>query len=246
MGREIAIRLARAGANIVVFTRTRSYAEEVCDEIRSLGREALMVIGDVTANEDITRMVKATLNKFERIDILVNNAGRGDPHSSFLDIKEKDWDDIVDLNLKSVFLCSSAVVEQMIKQKGGKIINIASVVGKTGTALQPDYSAAKFGVIGFTQSLAKELAKYNINVNAVCPGWTDTPGLDRWCAIYLKFFPSAGKNVETFKKELAKKIPLGRLVTPRDVANVVMFLASDESNLMTGQAINICGGEELH
>lgn len=247
IGRGIALRFAREGADVVVFDRVEESAEKVAEEVRALGRRAIAVVGDVTKIEDIDVMVETTMKEFGRIDILVNNAGGGEVQS-FLDIREEDWDRIVDLNLKSVFLCTQRVVREMIKQGiKGKIISISSYAGKCPVAGEPHYSAAKAGVIAFTQALAKELAKYGINVNAICPGWTDTPGLRRWGRIYLERFPGAARDVDELFGKLVRehRIPLGRMGTPEDVAGVAAFLASSDADYMTGQAINVTGGLEM-
>jgi NAD(P)-dependent dehydrogenase (short-subunit alcohol dehydrogenase family) len=249
IGRGIALRFAKEGADSLIFTRTIRYAEEVIDEIKSLGRKALTFQGDATRKHDCEAMVKAAVHEFGRIDILVNNVGGGETHSSFVDISEEDWDRIVDFNLKSQFLCAQPVVKQMIKQgKGGKIINISSYVAKTPLGPQPDYCAAKAGVIAFTQSLAKELAKYRINVNAICPGWIDTPGLRGWGKIHLEAYPKKAKNLDDLFQQLVKElnIPLGRMGTPKDIAGAAVFLASKDTDYMTGQAINMSGGLEMH
>ena len=247
IGRGIALRLAREGASVVVFDRAKEGAEKVVGEIRALGRRAIAAVGDVTKSGDIEDMIDAAIKEFGRIEILINNAGGGEVQS-FLDISEEDWDRIVDLNLKSVFLCTQRVVKEMIERRiGGKIVSISSYAGKCPVLGEPHYSAAKAGVIAFTQALAKELAKYGINVNAVCPGWTDTPGLRRWGRIHLERFPGSARDVdELFEKLVSEhKIPLGRMGTPEDVAGVVAFLVSSDADYMTGQAINVTGGLEM-
>ena len=247
IGRGIALRLVKEGASVVVFDRVREGAEKVVGEIRALGRRAIAVIGDVTKSEDIEDMVNAAIKEFGRIDILINNAGGGEVQP-FLDIREEDWNRIVDLNLKSVFLCTQRVAKEMIERGiKGRIVNISSYAGKCPVPGEPHYSAAKAGVIAFTQALAKELAKYGINVNAVCPGWTDTPGLRRWARIHLERFPGSARDVDELFEKLVRDhdIPLGRLGTPEDVAGVVAFLVSSDADYMTGQAINVMGGLEM-
>lgn len=247
IGRAIALRFAREGASVVIFDLAKEGCEEVAREVRALGRMGLAIVGDVTRSGDIERMVEGAIREFGRIDILVNNAGGGEVQS-FLDIKEEDWDRIVDLNLKSVFLCTQRVVREMIKRGiKGKIVNISSYAGKCPVVGEPHYSAAKAGVIALTQALAKELAKYGINVNAVCPGWTDTPGLRRWGRIHLERFPGAAGDIDELFEKIVReyKIPLGRMGKPEDVAGVVAFLASSDADYMTGQAINITGGLEM-
>ncbi len=247
IGRAIALRFAREGASVVIFDLAKDRAEGVAGEVRAHGGISLAIVGDVTKIEDIESMVGAAMKEFGRIDILVNNAGGGEVQP-FLDIKEEDWDRIVDLNLKSVFLCTQRVVREMIKHGiKGKIVNISSYAGKCPVLGEPHYSAAKAGVIALTQALAKELAECGINVNAVCPGWTDTPGLRRWGRIQLERFPGSARDVDDLFEKIVRehRIPLGRMGKPEDVAGVVAFLASSDADYMTGQAINVTGGLEM-
>lgn len=196
----------------------------------------------MTKNQEVNVMVDRVIEEFGKIDILVNNAGIVS-RVLVKDMPEDTWDKVMDVNLKGVFLCSKAVLPNMIKQKSGKIINISSIAGKTGGAGMAHYCASKFGVIGFTKSLALELAKYDINVNAICPGiietymWTDvlTPSHANWEHI---------SNEEAWK-EVIELIPLSRPQTPSDIGNMVIFLASEDAKNVTGQAINVCGGLNL-
>jgi len=247
IGRAIALRLAADGCDLSLFSRSQEYVEEAGREAKSLDKQVLLLTGDVMRKPDIENAVARTIGTFRRIDVLINNAGGGETHSSFSEISEDTWDRIVDFNLKTVFLFSQAVLPHMIKQGGGKIVNISSYVAKVPIATQPDYCAAKAGVLALTQSLAKEVAKYHINVNAVCPGWIDTPGLRSWAKIHLEHFPQAATSIDDLFERLVKdhKIPLGRLGTADDVAKVVAFLASSDSDYMTGQAVNVSGGLEM-
>ena len=209
--------------------------------MEALGREALSVETDVTKSDQVNEMVKKSLERFGKIDILVNNAGIGGRIVSIVKMRAQDWDAVLDVNLKGVFLCSKAVVPHMIRQGSGKIINIASRLGKTGSARMRAYSSSKHAVIGFTRSLALELAIHKINVNAVCPG--SVPGTH---------FSSqkTRRRLAEEREEIGLRSygtpPLGRNATPEDVAKIVAFLASQESDFMTGQAINITGGREVH
>jgi 3-oxoacyl-[acyl-carrier protein] reductase len=228
IGREIALELARQGANVAVnFSGSEAKANEVVDEIKALGREAFAVKCDVSSSEEVAAMVKGTIDNFGKLDILVNNAGIT-RDNLLMRMKEEEWDDVININLKGVFLCTKAVTRQMMKQRQGRIINIASVVGVSGNPGQANYVAAKAGVIGLTKTAAKELASRNITVNAVAPGFITTDMTD--------------KLSEEVKAEMLKQIPLARLGEPKDIAKITAFIASDDSSYMTGQTLNVNGG----
>jgi 3-oxoacyl-[acyl-carrier protein] reductase len=228
IGREIALELARQGANVAVnFSGSEAKANEVVDEIKALGREAFAVKCDVSKSEQVAEMIKGTIDSFGKLDILVNNAGIT-KDNLLMRMKEEEWDDVININPKGVFLCTKAVTRQMMKQRVGRIINIASVVGVSGNPGQANYVAAKAGVIGLTKTTAKELASRNITVNAVAPGFITTDMTD--------------KLSEEVKAELLKQIPLARLGEPKDIAKITAFIASDDSSYMTGQTLNINGG----
>ncbi len=228
LGKAAAIALAGAGAKVVVnYAGSSALAEETAAFIRSQGGEAMALQADVSNAEDVERLVSETLSKFGKVDILLNNAGIT-RDTLLLRMKEADWDAVLDTNLKGIFLTTKAVTKPMMKQRSGRIINLTSVVGLTGNAGQANYAAAKAGVIGFTKSCAKELASRGITVNAVAPGFIQTDMTDKLPA-------------ET-KHQLLKEIPLGRLGVPEDVANIVVFLASEGASYITGQTINVDGG----
>jgi 3-oxoacyl-[acyl-carrier protein] reductase len=228
IGKEIALELARQGANVAVnFSGSEAKANEVVDEIKALGREAFAVKCDVSNSEEVAAMVKDTIDNFGKLDILVNNAGIT-RDNLLMRMKEEEWDDVININLKGVFLCTKAVTRQMMKQRQGRIINIASVVGVSGNPGQANYVAAKAGVIGLTKTAAKELASRNITVNAVAPGFITTDMTD--------------KLSEEVKAEMLKQIPLARLGEPKDIAKITAFIASDDSAYMTGQTLNVNGG----
>ncbi|MDQ0198563.1 3-oxoacyl-[acyl-carrier-protein] reductase [Neobacillus ginsengisoli] len=228
IGREIALELARQGANVAVnFAGSEAKANEVVDEIKALGRDAFTVKCDVSNSEEVNEMVKTTIDRFGKLDILVNNAGIT-KDNLLMRMKEEEWDDVININLKGVFLCTKAVTRQMMKQRLGRIINIASIVGVSGNPGQANYVAAKAGVIGLTKTTAKELALRNITVNAIAPGFITTDMTD--------------KLTEEIKAEMLKQIPLARLGEPKDIAKVTAFLASDDSAYMTGQTLHIDGG----
>ncbi len=228
IGKAIALKLASLGANIVLnYRSSEEEAKIVASEIEKMGVEVLTVKGDISKLEDVENIISEAKNKFGIIDIIVNNAGIT-KDTLILRMKEKDFDDVIDVNLKGVFNCLKSITPVMVKQRHGKIINISSVVGVAGNAGQVNYAASKAGVIGMTKSLAKELGARGINVNAVAPGFIET---DMTSVL--------GEKV---KEEAKKNIPLKRFGTSEDVAGVVAFLASENSNYVTGQVINIDGG----
>ncbi|MCM3725981.1 3-oxoacyl-[acyl-carrier-protein] reductase [Neobacillus cucumis] len=228
IGREIALELARQGANVAVnFAGSEAKANEVVDEIKALGRDAFAVKCNVADTEAVSEMVKETVDRFGRLDILVNNAGIT-RDNLLMRMKEEEWDDVINTNLKGVFLCTKAVTRQMMKQRVGRIINIASVVGVSGNPGQANYVAAKAGVIGLTKTTAKELASRNITVNAIAPGFITTDMTDQLS--------------EEVKAEMLKQIPLARLGEPKDIAKITAFIASDDSSYITGQTLHVNGG----
>ncbi|MFC2038587.1 3-oxoacyl-[acyl-carrier-protein] reductase [Chloroflexota bacterium] len=225
IGREIALKLAEVGADIVV--NDIGDMESTADEVKALGRKSLTVAGNVTSAKDVSNLVETTISTFGKIDILVNNAGIT-RDQLLIRLSEEDWDNVISVNLKSVYLCTKAVVRPMSSQRWGRIVNMASVVGINGNAGQANYAASKAGIIGFTKTISKEVGSRNITVNAVAPGFIDTPMTQS-----LK---------ESWIEEIKKRIPLGTLGTPRDVAETVAFLASEESKYITGQVISVDGG----
>jgi NAD(P)-dependent dehydrogenase (short-subunit alcohol dehydrogenase family) len=243
IGREICISLANEGASVIVTDVDLSKAKETAEIILKNDQVALSTKMDVTLSSDINRVVNDVVRRFNGINILVNNAGVS-TMSRVVDMKEEEWDFNMDVNAKGVFLCSKAVAKEMIRfGKGGKIVNIASMAGKTGAPYLAHYCASKFAVIGFTQSLALELAKHNINVNAICPGYVETQMQKRelvWESQLEK------TTLETIKARYIETTPLGRLEQPKDVAKIVLFLCEPASEFMTGQAINVTGGIEMH
>ncbi|MDZ4230292.1 MAG: 3-oxoacyl-[acyl-carrier-protein] reductase [Dehalococcoidales bacterium] len=231
IGRAIALRLAEAGATIVINdVGDASYANGVAEEIKSLNRESLVVLADVSLSADVTRLVETAMNTYGRIDILVNNAGIA-RDQLLLRMTEEDWDRVLNVNLKSVFLCTKAVLRPMIKQRWGRIISLSSIVGLVGNTGQANYASAKAGIIGFTRTIAKEVASRGITSNAIAPGFIDT-GMTQ-------------QLEEKQKQELQSRIPLGYLGTPRDVAESVAFLASEEARYITGQVISVDGGMSI-
>ena len=242
IGRAIGLRLAKEGANVVIADVDKDEGEKVAQMIREMGRDCLAVKCDVSNVQEVEGMVEKTMQKLGRIDILVNNAGVSSM-AAMVELEEKDWDFNMDINAKGQFLCSRAVAKHMIKQKSGRIINNASLAAKRGARFLAHYSASKFAVLGLTYTMAIELAPYNITVNAVCPGIVETDMIRRewkWEG------DLRGMTPEKVRKEVLSTIPLGRLAKPEDIAGLVAFLASEDADYITGQAININGGMESH
>ena len=228
IGRAIALTLAEAGADVAVnYAGNAAAAEEVAAEIRKMGRRALILQGDVSQTEAAAAMLDAVVPEFGRCDILVNNAGIT-RDGLLMRMKEEDWDAVLNTNLKVLFNCTQAALKYMMKERSGKVVNIASVVGIMGNAGQANYAAAKAGCIGFTKSVAKEVASRGITVNAVAPGLIATD--------MTSVLPD--KVIE----EMAAGIPLKRAGQPVDVAKAVLFLVSDDAAYITGQTLNVDGG----
>ncbi len=248
IGRAIAQRLAEEGAIVITADLQGAAVEQVMVEITSKGGKGLALQIDATDEKAVHAMVKQVLTAYGQIDILVNNVGGGGKAALVINLPTEEWDRTIAITLRSTFLCSQAVARQMIKQKAGRIINIASISGKVGEALVGAYSAAKFGVIGLTQVMAKELGRYAITVNAVCPGYVWTPGwkhLAEW--LKAKFSTMADKSPEQiFEERVKAETVLGRAQTPEDVASLVAYLASEDARNITGQAMNVDGGAVMH
>jgi 3-oxoacyl-[acyl-carrier protein] reductase len=227
IGRSISLALSAAGATIVAMDMDQTSTDAVVAELKAAGGQAFAVVGNVTVPEDAERMIETAMNEFGRVDILVNNAGIT-RDGIFLRMKEEDWDAVLSVNLKGAFLCSRAASKVMAKQRSGRIINIASVVGQMGNAGQANYCASKAGLIGLTKSNARELAKRNITVNAVAPGFIATAMTDALS--------------DKVKADLTAQIPLERLGSSEDIANAVLFLASEASGYITGHVLSVNGG----
>ena len=227
IGKAVALLLAQNGADIVVSDINLEKAEETAKEVQTLGRKALAIKVDVAKLDDVEKMVGAIWARFGQVDILVNNAGIA-RDKLILRMTEEDWDAVLNINLKGTFNCTKAVVRHMSKQRSGKIVNIASVVGEMGNAGQGNYAASKAGVIGFTKTIAREFAQRGINVNAIAPGYIETPMTD--------------SLPDKAKEELKRLIPMDRLGKPEDVAEAVLFLVSEASSYITGQVLNVNGG----
>lgn len=227
IGRAIALKLASEGAKIAIVDYVAEAAEAVAKEVDEMGGEALALQANVADPGDVERVVQATVDRFSKIDILVNNAGIT-RDNLLVRMTEDEWDAVLDTNLKGVFNCTKAVAKLMMRQRKGKIVNMSSVMGIIGNAGQANYSASKGGVIAFTKAVAKELGSRGINVNAVAPGFIQTAMTE--------------EMPEDAKKGIEDRIPLRRLGSPEDVAEVVAFLCTDASSYITGQVIAVDGG----
>ena len=227
IGKAITLKLVSAGAIAVVNDISLASAQTVVDEIKAQGGDALAITADVSSAADVSGMVEAVIVAYGHIDILVNNAGIT-RYQLLLRMADSEWDDVLNVDLRSVFLCTRSVLRHMIKERRGRIVSISSIVGLMGNAGQANYAAAKAGIVGFTRSVAKEVASRGITANAVAPGFIETE--------------MTAKLPEKQRQDLMSRIPLGYLGTPQDVAEVVDFLASDEARYVTGQVITIDGG----
>ena len=227
IGKSISLALARQGAKIVAVDITSKGMDELLAEIKALGSEGIAVEGNVTVSADTDKMIDKAIEAYGRVDILVNNAGIT-RDGLLMRMKEEDWDAVLSVNLKGAFLCTRAASKVMTKQRFGRIINIASVVGQMGNAGQANYCASKAGLMGLTRSNARELAKRNITVNAVAPGFIVSEMTDA--------LP------EKVKQEMSAQIPLERFGTADDISNAVVFLAADASGYITGQVLAVNGG----
>ncbi|MED5568636.1 MAG: SDR family NAD(P)-dependent oxidoreductase [Chloroflexota bacterium] len=263
IGRAIALRLAEEGADVVVTDIQRSTdamrsqdrqagwqgLDSVVSEIKALGRQSMGLFSDVSDRAQVADMVSQTLDRFGHIDILVNNAGSqpGRDRVLLVDLEEDAFDEVMRVNVKGTYLCSRAVATHMIERGGGgKIVIISSGAGKRGRARFAAYCSSKFALIGFTQSIAQELAEYNINVNAICPGLVDTERADFIAAALAPEGQSAEEHRVLMLRERSESVPLGRVADGDDIARTAAFLASAESDYLTGLSISVSGGSEMN
>ena len=227
IGRAIALALASQGAKVVASARNAEALAKLTAEIKSQGGDALAVVGDVAVEDDANNLVKQAVAAYGQVDIFINNAGIT-RDGLLLRMKNADWDAVLDTNLKGAFLCTRAVAKVMSKQRSGRIINISSVVGQMGNAGQANYCASKAGLLGLTKSVARELARRNVTVNAITPGFITTEMTE--------------DMTEKAQEAMTEQIPLGRPGSAEDVANAVIFLASEQSAYITGQVLGVNGG----
>lgn len=228
IGKAIALKYAQNGYNVVInYVSDKTNVEELKKKFEELKVECLIEKADVSKSEEVEQIVKKTIEKFKKIDVLINNAGIT-RDGLLMRMKEEDFDKVIEINLKGTFLVTKSVIPYMLKKRDGKIINLASVVGVTGNAGQCNYSASKAGIIGFTKSIAKELASRNIRANAIAPGFIDTD--------------MTSVLADEVKNSINAQIPMKRMGTAQEIANVAYFLGCEESSYITGQVINIDGG----
>ena len=227
IGRVIALALASQGAKVVASARNAEALAELIAKIKSQGGDALAVVGDVAVEDDANNLVKKAVEAYGQVDVFINNAGIT-RDGLLLRMKNADWDAVLDTNLKGAFLCTRAVAKVMSKQRSGRIINISSVVGEMGNAGQANYCASKAGLLGLTKSVARELARRNVTVNAITPGFITTEMTE--------------DMTEKAQETMTEQIPLGRPGSAEDVANAVIFLASEQSAYITGQVLGVNGG----
>jgi meso-butanediol dehydrogenase / (S,S)-butanediol dehydrogenase / diacetyl reductase len=243
IGRAITESFAKEGALLALADLDEEELDRVAEELRKTSGKVITYKLDVTKENMVKIVTEKAISDFGGIDILINNAGVS-TMNYFWNLSEKEWDFNMEVNTKGIWLTSKYVAPHMMDKKNGKIVNTASMAGKMGAALESHYAASKFGVIGFTQAAAQELAPYGINMNCVCPGFVKTAMQDREALWEAKL--KGVQDPQDIVKDYIRQTPLGRLCYPEDVAKVVLFLASSDADFMTGQAINVTGGACMH
>ena len=244
IGREIALRLAGDGARVLLADINEKGCRETADRISNeTDSEARVAITDIVEESQVSVMIQDAMKIDNRIDILVNNSGIAGPIKNIEDISLEDWDRTMAINLRGAFLCCKHVIPHMKKQKKGSIVNIASITGKCPLTQRAPYAASKMGVIGLTRTLAAEVGKWNIRVNAICPGSVEGP---RQKLVFEGIMKYSGKSYEQVVAEKVEATPLKALIHPKFVAGVVSFLCSEDAAMMTGQDINVSGGRIMY
>ncbi len=238
IGRSIALALAEAGADVAITARTAGELEQLATDIRDMGRQSWLTTCDVTDAAQVQQMAQTFLDAMGGIDILVNNAGNAGSHK-FLNHPDELWNRMLAINLTSVYQVTKAFIPRLIEQRSGRIITVASIASRVGGGYIAAYTAAKHGVLGLTRALATEMLQYNITVNAICPGYVNTPMTD---ASVSNIVARTGMPESQARAALEKSSPQNRLIEPEEVAAIAVFLAQDSSKGITGQAINIDGG----
>jgi 3-hydroxybutyrate dehydrogenase len=241
IGRAIALALARDGFDVAVVGRSRATLDGVAHEIDGIGRRSFAATCDVTSARDVGGAVEAVRGRLGRIDVLVNNAGVAES-APLKNLDEAHWDRTIAVNLKGTYLCTRAVLEEMVGRGSGRIINIASIAGRVGFAYTSAYCASKHGVLGFTRAAALELARKGVTVNAICPGWVDT---EMTVSSIERIVRTTGRSAAEARRALEAMSPQQRLIRPEEVAAVAVFLAGDAAAGITGQAIDVDGGEVM-
>lgn len=245
IGAAIARTFSKEGASIVLvdIEKMKSQLDEVAQEINRKGGKAIGIVADCTSVIQVSHMVDETLRRWGKIDILVNSAGLRGPLVPVQEITEQEWDSVLAVNLKAVFLCCKAVLKQMIKQKSGSIVSISGTAGKEGMALRGSLCAAKWGLLGLTQTIAKEAGPYGIRANVICPGGMDEPDLRM---MYAERAKGLGMEFSELEKSVLEQTPLRKYASHDEVAKAALFLASSDSSHTTGEALNVSGGRLMN
>jgi NAD(P)-dependent dehydrogenase (short-subunit alcohol dehydrogenase family) len=242
IGREIALAFGREGGNVVLAARSKDKLEAVAEELRGMGTQPLVAIMDQSREPEVERTVAAALETYGGIDVLVNNSGIAGPTAAAQDITAEQWEEVIDINLNGAFYFAKHCARHMIEKRAGCMINISSMAGRLGFALRTPYAASKWGMIGLNHSLAEEMGQYGIRVNAVLPGATEG---ERITNVMRAQGDTRGIPFEKVQQAFLKKIPLGRMPTESDTADAVLFLASDAARSITGQALQVDGGQRM-
>jgi len=242
IGRAIALRFAAEGADVIISGTTKDTLDRVAQEIGERGRRSLTVVADVADEADVERLVERTLDEFGSIDILVNNAGIAGPTALATDVTREDWDRTLAVNLTGAYLCAKHVLPYLIKQRSGRVINITSIAGLKAYAWRSPYSASKWGMIGLTQSLAEEVGRYDITVNAIAPGPVRGPRIE---SVIRNRAAQMNRSFEDVERDYVEPTALKRMVEEEDIAAMAVFLASEEGRNITGETLNISSGYRL-